>query len=108
MTKRKANAAITTTAATMPDLPPLDPAEPDDVHRESIGATVWVPISKPVDGGYRSNHVDVQLTSRQADALHHVLAGLDAAGARLDDGRRVFHKVDVVRWILEKVADELK
>jgi hypothetical protein len=120
--------------ATMPELPPLETASPAGMtksetpkpekpptshighverlaaereQRANNGVEIYVPIGAPVVGGYRSNHVDVQLSTRQTTALHHVLAGLDAAGERLDDGRRVHHKVDAVRWVFDQVADQL-
>ncbi|MCP4571486.1 MAG: hypothetical protein GY838_03975 [bacterium] len=99
--------ALEDATAASPDPPPADPTPPAVKPGPSEAATITIPVTDPVPGGYRTNHADVQFDTRQSEALHHVLAGLDAAGERLDNGRRVHHKVDAVKWVFDKIADQL-
>lgn len=47
------------------------------------------------------NHVDIQLRPHHHAVLKRLYFGLDAAGARLADGRRIASKPDAIRWLLE-------
>lgn len=69
--------------------------------------TIAIPVHEPPAGVYHSNHVETRLTSHQATALRYIYDGLRAARARLADGRYVDSAASVVRWLLERVADEL-
>ncbi len=64
-----------------------------------------LPIEGPCDGAYVSNHVQVQLSGRQALAMRMLLDGLHAADATFDGGRYVKGPPDVVRYVLSNVAD---
>ncbi len=84
-----ATAAAEETIAGLPAVMLLLPmADPPDSQAARI--TAW--------------HVDVQL--RDCDtrrAFMRLWAGLDRAGARLKDGRRVSSYADAVKWICERV-----
>ena len=69
------------------------------------GVELSLPVEGPDDGAYVSNHVEVQLTGRQAVAMRMLLDGLHAAGATFDGGRYVKNPPDVVRYVLSNVAD---
>ncbi len=51
-----------------------------------------------------SRHVEAQLDTAQADALKRAFVGLDEAGARLANGRRIASNADVVRYMLEQIV----
>jgi hypothetical protein len=64
-----------------------------------------VPMAE-VRGGryYLSRHIDVPLqTVGQCVAVRRLFLGLDASGARLENGRRTTSHADAIRWLLEKV-----
>ncbi len=71
---------------------------------------IWLPIGD-IKPGYRTTHIDVQLNDRQAEAACYLKDALDQAGERLappqgeEVGRRVQSSVDVIRWLLEQIAD---
>lgn len=52
-------------------------------------------IPQRIDAGF--------LTRQQGVALKRLLRGLDDAGARLQNGKRITHKTDVIRYLLEQV-----
>ena len=64
--------------------------------------TFRLPIGNATKPGYISRHVDLQLNQEQAITLKRLVAGLDAAHARLKNGRVVQTAGDTVRWILEQ------
>jgi hypothetical protein len=64
-----------------------------------------LPIAGPKKDAYVSNHVEAQLTSRQALAMRMLLDGLHATGAMVDTGRYVTSSSAVVRYVLTQVAD---
>lgn len=81
-----------------PEPPPQtrsDPTQPDRV-------LLSVPLGDPRPG-YVGRHLDVQLNHRQGLACKRALAGL--AGRELSSGRRVASLPDVVRWILDQLAE---
>jgi len=85
-----------------PEIPStLDP-RPSSVSISVPAAAL--PMEQIAAGRYHlSSHVEVQrLSLPQRTALRRLLIGLDAAGQRLADGRRVAKNADVVRWLLEK------
>lgn len=53
--------------------------------------------------GYVSRHVDARLDRRQGAALRRLQDGLDRAGRRLANGKRVISTADAVRWLLEQI-----
>ncbi len=55
--------------------------------------------------GLQDKHCEARLDRPQADTLRRVFNGLDATGARLRNGKRIASNADVVRWILERVAE---
>jgi hypothetical protein len=64
-----------------------------------------VPVARPdLDNCYISRHCEVRLSPQQARTLRCVLLGLDAAGERLSNGRRVATPADALRWLLEKIG----
>lgn len=57
---------------------------------------------------YVSRHVDVKLDRVQAGILNRILVGMDIAGERLNNGKRVVNKMDAIRRVLEIAADSVK
>jgi hypothetical protein len=53
-------------------------------------------------------HVDLSISGRQAQAARIAAAGLDRDRVTLENGRRCVGTNDLVRWFLERVADELE
>ena len=83
--------------------PPLPP--PNLLTPVPSTVTIAVPFSSAsLDHCYISTHVDAQLSHQQGLALRRLHLGLDAAGARLANGRRVATPPDAVRWMLEQVG----
>ena len=69
--------------------------------------TITVPIAEPVDG-YIPSHIDCHLRERRlAVAFDRLYRGLDAAGTRLSDGRRIAHRTDALRWLCEQVIERI-
>lgn len=64
------------------------------------------PVPPTGDGApYLTNHVEAgKLTQRQRVGLSRLVNGLDQAGCRLTDGRRVVTSADAVRWLLERLS----
>jgi hypothetical protein len=81
---------------------PTERAEPHSTVL--VGLPVRLPPNPDV---YVSRHVEVRLDRRQATALRRVFDGLNANHARLASGRHVDSAADVVRSILERIADDL-
>jgi len=52
-------------------------------------------------------HVDLSVSGRQAKAARLAAAGLDRDRAELESGKRCVGTNDLVRWILERLADQL-
>ena len=68
--------------------------------------TITVPIAEPADG-YIPSHIDCHLRERRlAMAFDRLYRGLDAAGVRMLDGRRVMHRTDALRWLCEQVLQQ--
>lgn len=65
---------------------------------------VAVPIADFPIGAYVTRHVEVQLDERQATTLKRLLAGLDRAGRRLANQRRVQSHADALKWLLEELG----
>jgi len=63
-----------------------------------------IPVALTDSDAYRSTHVDVQLNREQAESMHRIFHGLDQAGARLQNGRRIATNADAFRWLLEEAA----
>lgn len=53
-------------------------------------------------------HVDLHVNGRQAQAARIAAAGLDRDRAELKSGKRCVGPNDLFRWMLERLADELK
>jgi hypothetical protein len=54
-------------------------------------------------------HVDAQLRDLEdRETLMQIRAGLDAAGARMRDGRRVTSYADTIRWLIQEVGKRLE
>ncbi len=105
-----------TTNGDGPDAPePQPPAEAQRPEAAPADQVRYITIELPLgeilkDGGYRSRglrdkHCEARLDCRQAETLRQLFDGLDAMGARLQSGKRIGSNADVVRWILEAVAE---
>jgi len=66
---------------------------------------VEVPLAELGDC-HLTRHCEARLDHRQAVALQRLHNGLDAAGARLAGGKRIYSRPDAVRWLLERIADK--
>ena len=77
--------------------------------RDSPGITLAVPIGPPPGpDAYAGLHIDLNLrNSTQARGWRQLMSGLDEAGERLQDGRRVQTATDAARWIGERIAAEI-
>jgi len=64
-----------------------------------------VPLAEPPEGAYRQRHLDIQLDSRQAEALRRMFDGLHASAAKLANDWFVNTPGDAVRWMLERLAE---
>lgn len=69
------------------------------------GIVLTFPALPPLDGAYVPTHLDLQLSPKQGEGLRRLFIGLDKAGNRLRDGRRITYFTDVVRALLEQAAD---
>jgi hypothetical protein len=66
---------------------------------------IAVPVARTdLDNCYVSRHVELRMSPPQARTLRCVLLGLDAAGERLLNGRRVASAADALRWLLERIG----
>lgn len=110
---------------TKPDGPEADAARKDSVDRPPFGGVVEIGIplvdpdavgDKPRNG-YQSRRrkLEVGFTVyndenhiRQYRAMRHMHSGLMETAARLANGKRVQSMGDAVRWMLERVADEIE
>lgn len=73
-------------------------------HYRRQTVTIEVPIG-PLDEGYLSQHIDVQLRSvKLRETMQRIFRGLDLAGARTANARRVTKKTEAMCWLLEQVA----
>jgi hypothetical protein len=54
---------------------------------------------------YIAQHVEVQLDWHQGQTLRRLYDTLDQGGLRLKNGRRIASNADVIRWLLEAIAD---
>ena len=71
---------------------------------------ISVPLSTAPPRGYVQRDVHVELRARdqqQAEALRKLRDGLDAQGARLSTGQPVYSMADTVRWLAERLAEQL-
>lgn len=66
-------------------------------------ATIQVPVAQIAAGNYAAMHVNLNLDKEQARTLKQLRAGLDQAGARLREGRRVQSSADTIRYLLENL-----
>lgn len=64
---------------------------------------VELPVSHHLNGRYMTDRIDMRLSAAQRRALRRLLDGLDAAGARLSNGKRIVAPPDVVRFLLEGI-----
>ena len=69
-------------------------------------AILELPLAAVSPGSFmgRNVHIELRLKPPESELLKSLQTGLDAAGVRLRDGRRVASKADTVRWLLEQLA----
>lgn len=70
--------------------------------------TMRLPVSLDLGDRYMTDRLDLRLIGHQKFALRRLLDGLDAAGARLANGRRVTSPPDVIRYLLENVEAQVR
>lgn len=103
--------ATTATTATTVAGTPVSPIIP--VGYSGLSTVVLeIPLAEPPDnqtvrvGAY---HVDCQLRDRHTrETFTRIWAGLDKAGARMKDGRRVTSYADAIRFLIEQVEKTVK
>jgi len=78
--------------------------EPDS-NVQSV--TITLPIGPIPEDAFVARHVEVRLDNRQAVTLKRLWYGYDGLGTRLASGKRPDGNADIVRLLLEAVADEL-
>jgi len=99
------------------DTPPMQNEEPRSPRpRPRVGVDTRFSLDMPLAacpnldtgfGPYLSRHVEVgNLTMRQRIGLYRLLHGLQASKVKLDNGKPIYQKVDVIRWLLEQAAAE--
>ena len=81
-------------------------AEPGPLSRAQQ-VTITMPVGDIPPEGFVPRHVEVRLDNRQAVALKRLWYGYDGLGRRLASGKRPDGNPDIVRLLLEAVADEL-
>lgn len=64
---------------------------------------VECPLGEVPPHEYAQQHVEVQLNEPQAFALKRLVEGLDLAGARLNNERRITEPPDALRYLLERI-----
>lgn len=64
--------------------------------------TISVPFTDAMEG-YSARHVDLQLTACQSDTLKRVYSAVQ--GMQLANGRYIQNGADVVRFLLDSIAD---
>lgn len=69
-------------------------------------ARIELPLATFRPEVYLHSHVEVRLDPPQQVALRRLFDGLDLAGARLKNGRRVSSPPDCVRYLLEQLASD--
>ncbi len=70
--------------------------------------SLTAPVAELADGhgsNPQSGHVAARLDRRQAVALNRLFHGLDQAGVRMANGKRVFSRADAVRWLMEQLTE---
>jgi hypothetical protein len=79
---------------------------------EVVRIEIEIPLARIPARGYqasRQTHIDVKLFDiRQEAAMRHIFFGLDASDARLENGKRVTTKPDVVRWLMQRVVEAIE
>lgn len=76
--------------------------EPVALRSVSVSAPMVLEVS-----GYVGRHVEARLTAKQGEALKKLLEGLKAEFARVEGGRAVSSTADAVRWLLERLGEEM-
>jgi hypothetical protein len=67
-----------------------------------------MPLAPVSETEYLSDHVESKLrTQEQRRAMKRLLRGLQHQGAATKDGRPVQRPGEVVRWLMEQVAEQL-
>ncbi len=79
--------------------------EPQPREGEITTTTIGLPLHRLRDGVPHHGHIEVQLrTLEQKRAMRRLFDGLNQAGARMKNGRRVQSYPDVVRYVLKRIA----
>jgi len=81
-------------------------AEPAPIDPGQQSAIIELPVAE-LGNEYVSRHCEARLNHRQSVALQRLFNGLDAAGARLAGGNRIYSRPDAVRWLLEQIAEAI-
>jgi len=68
--------------------------------------TLNLPLAPLREDVYLTEHLDFRLSIPNRRTLRRLFDGLDEAGARLPNGRRVVSVSDAVRFVLDRLADE--
>jgi hypothetical protein len=74
--------------------------------KESKMALVELPIEKMPDGAYSPTNVQSQLNREQGKIFRRLFLGLYEGAYRMKDGKYVQRDCDVLRYILDKIAED--
>ena len=66
-----------------------------------------LPLPFQCTGDYISRRLDLRMSMREAMAYRRVYDGLRADHATLPNGQHVDNQADTVRWILNRIYDEI-
>ena len=72
-----------------------------------VTITIELPTAPAREHAYVPSHVESRLNGDQGMALRRLFDGLDAAGCRLKNERRIGSMAEAARYVLERVHDAL-
>lgn len=85
----------------------------ESIASEAWGIRIELPVLAPAEMGRNSfgqrrvRHVDARLTPVQGEALRYLISGLRSENCEDERGRPVYQPADAVRWLLDRVAEQL-
>ncbi len=65
---------------------------------------IEAPVGAILETDYKPRHIEVVLYGEQQTAMKRLFKGMDEAGCRLKNGRRVASNADVFRYLLEQIG----
>lgn len=83
---------------------PVAVAEPPRISEKHL-VSIDVPLAEFPPHGYATRHIEVRLTENQAHTLKRIFTALERDGAKLASGQPIRKAPDVVRYLLDEIAD---